>query len=277
MYIGGMQMTPRAEIRAVANGRAARHDAHAARRRRGVFSGSVSLSKNGQRPWSIDASDDVAEAEAEQDALLHPGVDAPAGRRRRVGLGGAHLAARQRRPQLGERARAASSSASALAAVREAARSIVRRCRASCTLARRGRRATTGSAEQLALSTRSDLLAATPSAAAPSAAGSAPRSRPIIAIAAFTGIGFDSTKLTCISGSSAWCTARAAAKSPRSAASTMLHHLGRDLVRRHRDDAAAADRHQRQRQRVVAREHEEVRRHGAARSRTSASCCRTLP
>ena len=42
------------------------------------FSGSVSLSKNGQRPLPIAHVDDVAEAEAEQDPLLDPDVDAPA-------------------------------------------------------------------------------------------------------------------------------------------------------------------------------------------------------
>ena len=45
--------------------------------------------------------------------------------------------------------------------------------------------------------------------------------RPIAAIANFTGPGLDSTKLTCMIGSSLSCQWRAAAKSPRSAASTI--------------------------------------------------------
>src|SRR5271170_6509650 len=39
-------------------------------------------------------------------------------------------------------------------------------------------------------------------------------SKPIMAIAAFTGIGFDSTKLISISGNHSRCSARAPAKSP---------------------------------------------------------------
>src|SRR5262245_27720100 len=46
-------------------------------------------------------------------------------------------------------------------------------------------------------------------------------SSPIAAIAAFTGTGLDSTKFTCISEKILLCTVRAAAKSPRSAASTI--------------------------------------------------------
>ena len=59
------------------------------------FSGSVSLSKKRPAPLRDAHVDDVAEAEAEQDALLHPDVDAPARRGRRVGLGRADPAERE--------------------------------------------------------------------------------------------------------------------------------------------------------------------------------------
>ena len=49
-----------------------------------------------------------------------------------------------------------------------------------------------------------------------------------------------------------------------------LRHLGGNGVRRHRDQAAAANRHQRQRQRIVSGQHEEVGRHARGRSRPSA-------
>ena len=49
-YIGGMQMTPAADERAVADRRSAGNDANAAAERLSRFSGIVSLSKNGQRP-----------------------------------------------------------------------------------------------------------------------------------------------------------------------------------------------------------------------------------
>ena len=84
------------------------------------------------------------------------------------------------------------------------------------------------------------------------------------AIALFTGIGLDSMKFTSISGSRRWCSARAPAKSPCSASSTRRLISAGNLVRRDRDDAASADRHQRQRQRVVAREDDEVVRHAGA-------------
>ena len=71
-------------------------------------------------------------------------------------------------------------------------------------------------------------------------------------------------KFTSISGSSAWCSARAAAKSPASAASTSRRHPVRHDVGGHGNHAAAADRHQRQRQRIVAAQDLEVRRHAAA-------------
>ena len=77
---------------------------------------------------------------------------------------------------------------------------------------------------------------------------------PIAAIAAFTGIGLDSTKLISINGSSAACIWRAAAKSPRSAASTICDIWLRRFVRRYGNDAAAPNRHQRKRDRIVSGE-----------------------
>ena len=46
--------------------------------------------------------DDIAELEAEENALLHPGVDAPAHRIRRIGLGSAHPAGRELLAEPGE-------------------------------------------------------------------------------------------------------------------------------------------------------------------------------
>ncbi len=67
------------------------------------LSGNVSLSKNDEAAVVHRHVDDVAVAEAEQDALLDPGVDTPAGGGAGVGLGRAHLAARERFAQLGKR------------------------------------------------------------------------------------------------------------------------------------------------------------------------------
>ena len=83
-------------------------------------------------------------------------------------------------------------------------------------------------------------------------------SSPIVAIALFTGIGLDSMKLTMQQRQ------QPLVDRPRAGEVALLGeldhaaHLGGNLVRRHRDDAAAADRHQRQRQRVVARQDDEV-------------------
>ena len=84
-----------------------------------------------------------------------------------------------------------------------------------------------------------------------------------MAIAAFTGTGFASTKLICISGRIRSWTLRAV-QSRRARRFDHLHHVGRDLVRRNRDDAAPANRHQRQRNRVVSGQDDEVRRHAGA-------------
>ena len=123
--------------------------------------------------------DDVAEAEAEQDALLHPGVDAPAGRRRR------HRA----RPRARRRRRAPRCSS----AKRRARRRLVggralRRTALDASLqvidAPRLRRRPAGRAR---CSIAEHLAPATPAAAAPSAAGTTSSHRPIAAIANFTG------------------------------------------------------------------------------------------
>ena len=102
--------------------------------------------------------------------------------------------------------------------------------------------------------------------------------RPIAAIANFTGPGLDSTKLHLHEAAAAcWCQSARGREVAALGGFDHLHHLGRHLVRRDRNDAAAANRHQRQRQRVVARQHDEIRRARCGRSRPSASCCRTLP
>ena len=118
--------------------------------------------------------DGVAEPEAEQDALLHPGVDAPAGRAGRVGLGGAD----RRRPTA--RRAAAQTPSRARIAIRRRARP--RRSRFDDRLvARRSQR----SRRALALSKPESPSApdeSSPSTsrlgAAPSAAGTLPRAGP---------------------------------------------------------------------------------------------------
>ena len=72
-------------------------------------------------------------------------------------------------------------------------------------------------------------------------------------MAAFTGIGFDSTKFTSISGRYWRCNcARAGEIVRESSCADEAGHLRRNLVRDHRDDAAAAERDQRDGDRVVA-------------------------
>ena len=82
-------------------------------------------------------------------------------------------------------------------------------------------------------------------------------SRPINAIAAFTGIGLVSTKFTFISGRYLRLHLRAPRRNRPPGKLRQLRHLGGNLVRRHRDHAAPAERDQRNRDRVVAREHVE--------------------
>ena len=256
MYIGGMQMTPAPRIRAVAHRRAAGHDAHAARAPSVLQRQRVLVE---ERPAAVVGRhvDDVAEAEAKQDALLDPGVDAPAGRRRAgsgsaartVPADSARAKPRERLPRRRPRS-AVGAGARRAARSRSAGRSAVTPATACARCSAAAARACDASA-----STRGrrrhhrqpiDLL-----------------EQPHRRHRAFTGIGFDSTKFTCISGSSRVCS-RARRRSRRARQLDHLRHLRRDLVRGHRDDAAAADRHQRQRQRIVAREHDEVGRHARA-------------
>ena len=66
------------------------------------LSGSVSLSKNGQRPWSTDASDSApCRKPSRMPCFTHTFTRQPVGAAG-VGLGRAHLAGRERRAQLGE-------------------------------------------------------------------------------------------------------------------------------------------------------------------------------
>ena len=84
---------------------------------------------------------------------------------------------------------------------------------------------------------------------------SSPVSRPSICMAALIGIGLvDRPSMSRQSGKSLWCQRRASAMSPASKARDQGDHvLGHDVAD-DRDHAAAADRHQRQRQAVVAAE-----------------------
>ena len=92
MYMGGMQVTPRADETAVANARSAGHDADAARAVELLHR--VGGLVEQRLPGRVDGHvHDLAHAEAEQDPLLHPGIHAPAGRGGCVRLGGPHLAA----------------------------------------------------------------------------------------------------------------------------------------------------------------------------------------
>src|SRR5262249_20760019 len=196
--------------------RPARHDPHA-RSRRQLFQRQRVLVV--ERPPAVihRRIDGVAVLEAEEDSLLDPGVDTPAERRMRIGLGRADGAGRQRLAQARER-------------------------RAHIVAVRR--RAGGGEARDVGVEWHGRLRPGAPEAAPyTSAVFSNPRSfstfaifcfdsgfgetigrrytsssRPIAAIAAFTGIGFASTKLISISGRMRVWIARAAAKSPRSAA-----------------------------------------------------------
>src|SRR5699024_4274068 len=158
---------------------------------------------------------------SEENAFLDPGVDTPAGSGARVGLGGAHLPGRQLRPQARERI-------TRRFTIRVCAG---RRQRFDVVCQAHARRAPPALAEAIAVSSfstapfkpsstsriraRDDSLGGTIGSRYTSS------SSPIAAIALLTGIGFDSMKFTVSSGNrSAW-TRRAAAKSLRSAASTM--------------------------------------------------------
>ena len=110
-YAGGMIGHARLEVDTGPDGGAARHDAprrpgrcrrpgaraveqveHAERRR-----------GRERRRSAVAVVAQPGSAEAQQDALLHPGVDAPAAGRGRIGLGGADLARLERRHEVGRR------------------------------------------------------------------------------------------------------------------------------------------------------------------------------
>ena len=168
--------------------------------------------------------DGVAEAEAEQDALLDPRVDAPAGRRRGIGLGRAHLARAERRAQARRRpARAAALSASAPAAKSDSIVGLESHGR-SARLPTRAEVPRTAPARRSAA--RRDIgrpsSFRTPSifscdAGRGGTIGSRNTSShsPIAAIANFTGPGFDSMKLPSSNGSSRVVHRRARRRSRR--------------------------------------------------------------
>ena len=82
--------------------------------------------------------------------------------------------------------------------------------------------------------------------------------RPISASAALTGTGLGLMKLIRIRSSRRSWSARAAGPVAGTRQGTQAGHLGRDLVGRDRDDPIAAERQQRERPGVVAREHREA-------------------
>ena len=112
MYIGGMQITPGAMIRAVANRRSAGHDADAGGEP-GLLQRQRVLVVERQLAVIHRHVDDVAEPEAEQDALLHPGVDAPADRAAASGSAARTVPADSAARNSANAARAASRSAAA--------------------------------------------------------------------------------------------------------------------------------------------------------------------
>ena len=100
---------------------------------------------------------------------------------------------------------------------------------------------------------------------------------PIAAIENFTGPGLDSQKFTCMRPSRRWCMRPGRGEVAALGGFHHVGHLARDLVRAHRDDAVAADSHERQRERVVARQHQEVPGTASHDLGHLRSCCRPLP
>jgi hypothetical protein len=89
MYIGGMQMTPAPRYAPPRTDEPPGTIRTPLAAVRPPFIGSVSFSKKDHLA-AVDAHvHHVTAAETNENALLHPDVDAPAGRRRRVGFGGA--------------------------------------------------------------------------------------------------------------------------------------------------------------------------------------------
>ena len=179
-YIGGMQMTPGAmyapsrTVDPPGTMRTPAREARLLQRQRVLVV---------ERPAAVIHRhvDDVAEPEAEQDALLHPGVDAPADRARRIGLGGADRAGRQRLAQLRR-----TPSRAAVAIGRRAGGDQV----GDVGLEHALTRTLPARLQQVELLQHlEDLAPATRAAADTSAAGRLSSSRPIAAIAALTGTG----------------------------------------------------------------------------------------
>src|SRR5436190_3464895 len=193
---------------AVAHRRSARHDARARLslerlQRQRVFVEELPARRRSARRQI----DDVAVPESEQDALLDPRVGAPAAGTRGVGLGGSNLAGGKRRAQAREGV--AGGVAIGGRAGRDEYFDVV--------LEHQTRAAFRSP------SSFNTLLIFSRDAGCGGVIGSrySASSSPIDAIAAFTGTGFDSTKLTCISGRMRAWIVRAAAKSLRSATSTI--------------------------------------------------------
>src|SRR5262249_21319993 len=143
--------------------------------------------------------DQVAQPEAEQDAPLHPGVDAPASRARRVRLRGADGARRQRVAQPRERG------ASGLAIGPDA-----RRHEAVNLLLQRHAKA--GLFNRFNSQRTLRIFSLDSGRGATSGSRYTSSSSPIAAIAVLSGPGLDSMKFTCINGKMRSCSARAAAR-----------------------------------------------------------------
>ena len=200
--------------------------------------------------------DDVAEPEAEQDALLDPGVDAPAGGRRRVRLRRSDRALFKRRFQLVER---------------RARRCAIRRRR------RRPRAPRWWTADSIIssyrhglnlqlLQERAHLLLRGRPTATPSAAGeSLLRTIPSAAIANLTSRDSDSIKVPGIEQRRVMVHQAHAGEYAARRLNTVLRHRRRDHIGApprstsgRRSPSTAASAHRRPEQ------HQEVRRHGAA-------------
>ena len=265
-------MTPWREIRAVADRRAAGHDADAGGRGRASSAAACPCRRTASAPWSIDASTMSPNRKPSRMPCFTQALTRQPVGLRRIGLGGAHVAGATARRAAARTRRAPPSRSAVAPGANSSSMSVSSRVRCDAP-----------SASTLQQSPRLDR--------APAESSSATRGRgrhhrqPVHLLEQahrrHRRLHRNRVRLDEVDvhqrQERACASARAAAKSPRSARFDHLRHLGRHLVRRHRDDAAAADRHQRQRHRIVAGQHDEVRRHERGRPRTSASCCRRLP
>ena len=82
------------QIRSIAHGGSPRHDADSGRGAEAFQWKRVLVEERGVPARRVIGADRAA-AEADQDPLLHPGIDPPAGRRRAIGFSGAHATRRQ--------------------------------------------------------------------------------------------------------------------------------------------------------------------------------------